>query len=183
MPVTEEECDVVASEDSHLAARIRTVQEHVRLENLHDLDGIMHTYGAVARYHDEPWGDHRISREAVRQYYEELLSAVTALLIEPQQQYATNEAIILEAVVSGMHTGPWRGLPGTGRRIQFTLCAIYTFDEADKLEAETIYYDRATVLAQLGLFHEPSTLLGRARISLSHPLTSARVLCRQILKR
>jgi hypothetical protein len=39
--------------------------------------------------------------------------------------------------------------------VQFPLCGIYTFDDEDRLAGEKIYYDRATVLRQLGVFHEP----------------------------
>ena len=35
--------------------RLQLVDEHVRLENQHDLDGIMTTFGAAPRYDDEPW--------------------------------------------------------------------------------------------------------------------------------
>src|SRR4029077_11812739 len=39
-----------------LSARLRIVEEHVSLENEHNLDGIMGTFGETARYDDEPWG-------------------------------------------------------------------------------------------------------------------------------
>jgi len=37
--------------------RLALVKEHVRLENRHDLDGIMGTFGASARYDEEPWDE------------------------------------------------------------------------------------------------------------------------------
>jgi hypothetical protein len=33
-----------------IAARLKIVEEHVRLENRHDLDGIMGTFGGAAQY-------------------------------------------------------------------------------------------------------------------------------------
>jgi len=174
---------MLSAHESRSAARVSIVHEHVRLENLHDLDGIMQTFGSGARYDDEPWNDHRIGRGAVRTYYEQVTSAIPDLVIDVKQEHANDRTIVLEAVVNGTHTGTWRGLPGTGRRLAFPLCAVYTFDELDKIAGERIYYDRATVLAQLGLFHEPSTLLGHAMASLTHPLTMARVVCRHILGR
>ena len=36
-----------------MAARLKVVDEHVRLENHHDLEGIMGTFGATAHYDDE----------------------------------------------------------------------------------------------------------------------------------
>ena len=81
--------------------------------------------------------------------------------------------VILEVVIRGTHSGAWRGLPATGRRLEFPLCGVYTFDADDRLAGERIYYDRATVLRQLGVFHEPSSGLGRVMTALTHPVTIA----------
>jgi hypothetical protein len=62
--------------------RLALVEEHVRLENLHDLDGIMGTFGSSARYDEEPWNDHHIGRDAVRAYYDTLLQVLPDLVIE-----------------------------------------------------------------------------------------------------
>ena len=83
---------------------------------------------------------------------------------------------------SRAHLGSWRGLLPTGRLVQFALCGIYTFDEEDRLAGEKIYYDRAMVLRQLGVFHEPESVLGRINAVLMHPLTMARIIGRIILK-
>jgi hypothetical protein len=34
------------------------VEQHIRLENEHDLEGVLRTFGDTARYDDEPWGEH-----------------------------------------------------------------------------------------------------------------------------
>lgn len=169
--------------DERLTRRIRLVEKHVEFENLHDLEGILSTFGQDAKYDDEPWADHRVGRDAVRAYYTEVIRAVPDLHIEILNQYLTSEAVILEVVISGTHQRPWRGLPGTGRFLKFPLCAIYTFDQGDKLKAEKIYYDRATVLAQLGIFREPTSILGRFLSAISHPVTIARACGRRILRR
>jgi hypothetical protein len=61
-------------------------------------------------------------------------------------------------------------LPATGRRFDFPLCAVYTFDEQDRLAGERIYYDRITVLRQLGVVSEPTSLKGRLGALLLHPV-------------
>jgi hypothetical protein len=35
--------------------RLAIVEEHVRLENEHNLEGVIQTFGEAARYDDEPW--------------------------------------------------------------------------------------------------------------------------------
>ena len=169
--------------DSRISARLKIVNEHIRLENQHDLDGIMGTFGATARYDDEPLGAHHTGRDEVRAYYAELLLAMPDLHIEVHKHHASDDAIVLEATIAGRHLGEWCGLPPTGWRVEFPLCAIFSFDEADRLAGEKIYYDRGTVLRQLGLFHEPDTMLGRINVFLMHPLTIARMLSRKILRR
>jgi steroid delta-isomerase-like uncharacterized protein len=164
------------------AARLALVEEHVGLENRHDLDGIMGTFGASARYDEEPWDDHHVGREAVRAYYNGLLGALPDLAIEVRQRHVAEHAVLLEVVISGHHLGAWRGLPPTGRPVQFPLCGIFTFDDQDRLAGEKIYYDRATVLHQLGVFHEPDGMVGRLEAMVMHPLTMAQAIGRMILR-
>jgi steroid delta-isomerase-like uncharacterized protein len=163
-----------------MAARLAIVEEHIAHENQHDLDGIMATFGDAARYDDEPWDDHHVGRDSVRAFYAELLRAMPDFHIDVRQRYGTGEAVVLEVIVSGRHLGSWRGLPPTGRAISFQLCAIFTFDNDDRLAGEKIYYDRATILRQLGVFHEPDRALGRLNTLLMHPLTMARVVGRML---
>jgi steroid delta-isomerase-like uncharacterized protein len=119
----------------------------------------------------------------VRDFYEQLMSALPDLEIEVQRQHVTGDAILVEVVIRGTHLGGWRGMPATGRRIEFPLCGIYTFDAEDRLAGEKIYYDRGTVLRQLGIFYEPQTLLGQLSILMTHPATIARALARKLLRR
>jgi steroid delta-isomerase-like uncharacterized protein len=163
------------------AARVAIVEEHVRLENAHDLEGVLSTFGDTARYDDEPWGQHFEGRDGVRQFYSELMKALPDLRIEILRRHVTDDAIVLEVMIHGTQLGSWRGLPGTGRRIELPLCGVYTFDSNDRLAGEKIYYDRGTVLRQLGVFHEPQSLLGRLAIAATHPVTIARAVVRKML--
>jgi steroid delta-isomerase-like uncharacterized protein len=160
-------------------ARIAVVEEHVRCENGHDLEAVMATFGAKARYDDEPWEDHRIGRDGVRSYYTELLRALPDLSIEVRHRHVATDSIVLEVTIRGTHLGPWRKLPATGRPLEFPLCAVYTFDADGRLAGERIYYDRGMVLGQLGLFHEPLRGFGRVATALSHPVTIVRAYLRR----
>ena len=166
-----------------VAARIAVVEQHVRLENEHDLEGVLRTFGDSARYDDEPWDEHYKGRDGVRQFYEQLMKALPDLEIEVQRRHVADDAILLEVVIRGTHLGGWRGLPATGRRVEFPLCGVYSFDADDRLAGEKIYYDRGTVLRQLGVFHEPQSALGQISTLATHPVTIARALARKILRR
>ena len=131
--------------DHHLDARIALVEQHIRLENAHDLRGVLATFGDSARYDDEPWDDHHTGRDGVQHFYQQLMKALPDLQIDVQRRHVTSEAILVEVIIRGTHLG-------------------------------------ATVLRQLGVFHEPHSLLGQLSTLLTHPLTIARALTRNLLR-
>lgn len=165
------------------AARLRCVEEHIRSENAHDLDAVMATFVETPVYGDTPWGDHHVGQAAVRAYYEQLMTAAPDLVIDVEQQHVTDEAILLEVMIRGTHLGPWRGLPPTGNPLAFPLCAVYTFGDGDALAGERIYYDRALVLQQLGVLHDPESRRGQAVAALTHPGTMAKALVHRLRHR
>ena len=150
--------------------RLEIVHEHIRLENAHDLASLMGTFGSAANYDDRPWNEHHRGIAAVTAFYEELLRVLPDLHIEVCNEHATPDAVVVECIISGTHQGAWRGLPPTGRHIEFPVCGIYTFDVDGKLAGERIYYDRATILRQLGIFRETSTLRTKLLLFMNHPL-------------
>jgi steroid delta-isomerase-like uncharacterized protein len=164
------------------SARIAIVEEHIHLENQHDLEGVLGTFGDAARYDDEAWDEHYNGSDGVKLFYTQLMQALPDLEIDVKRQHVTEDAIVVEVIIRGTHFGDWRGLPATGRRVEFPLCGVYTFDAADRLVGEKIYYDRGTVLRQLGVFHEPQTALGRICTLATHPITIARALARKLLR-
>jgi hypothetical protein len=60
---------------------------------------------------------------------------------------------------------------------------VYTFDADDRLAGEKIYYDRGTVLRQLGVFYEPQSILGRMSVLATHPATIARAIGRKLRRK
>lgn len=163
-----------------LAARRALVREHIRCENAHDLDGVLKTFGNSATYDDEPWNEHHQGRDSVRGYYQDLLRSVPDLHIDVLNEHVGEDAIVVEVVIRGTHQGAWRGLPATGHAVAIPLCGIYTFDDDNRLAGERIYYDRATVLRQLGVFHEPQTAIGMLATVITHPVTIARTVLRKL---
>jgi len=164
-------------------ARLAVVEEHIGHENRHDLVGIMSTFGEDAQYADAPWGERHVGRSAVEQYYRDLLKSLPDLKIDVQDRFVTDDAVVVEVVITGTQTGSWRGLPATGRPVRFPLCGIYRFAPSGKLASESIYYDRAGVLAQVGLYHEPVGFFGQVVTGLTHPLTVARAYLRMLFRR
>jgi steroid delta-isomerase-like uncharacterized protein len=172
-----------APADDRVAARLCIVEEHLRRENAHDLAGIMATFGNEAAYGDTAWSEHHVGRSAVEQYYRDMLTALPDLRIDVEDRVVTDDAVVLQVLISGTHSGPWRGLPATGRPVQFPLCGIFRFTANGMLASERIYYDRAGVLHQVGIYHEPVGVRGRLATALSHPVTLVQAYARKLLPR
>jgi len=161
-------------------ARLALVEEHVRKENDHDLDGIMATFGTNAWWADESRSERHEGRDSVRAHYHELLQALPDYHIGIDRRHVTDTHVILEVTITGTHTGTWNGLPGTGNELEFPACAVFAFDDEGKIAGERLYYDRASVLRQLGIFREPDEGLGRLLTPLAHPVTITRAVVRSI---
>lgn len=171
------------SSDATVHARLQLVEEHVQAEVDHDLDAIMRTWGESPWFDDVAWGEKSYGREEIRAHYDELLKSFPDLGIEVLERRVTEDAVILEVIVSGTHLGQWRSLPPLGRRMSSRVCAMYTFDEKGLLELERTYYDKAEVLEQLGIFQDPRKPLGKVMAVVTPPFAIVRALARQLVRR
>ena len=164
-------------------ARVKLVDEHVLAEVEHDVERIMRTWGASPWFDDVAWNEQSYGRDEVRKHYEELLTSFPDLAIDVKARHVTDEAVILEVVVSGTHLGAWRDLPPLERRMESRVCAVYTFDEQGLLELERTYYDKAAVLEQLGIFKDPRKPLGRVMAVLTPPFAIVRAFVKRLFRR
>ncbi len=128
------------------------VAEHMRRENAHDWPGVYDTFvqDEHAHYDVVPLHTSFQGIDGVRQFYELIAAALPDLQIRVTAQYDTPGCTICETEISGTHQGPYLGLAPTGNPIKIQLAAFYEFnDDTSKLTAERIYYDQASVLAQM----------------------------------
>ena len=120
--------------------------------------------------------------DQVMAHWKELDRAFPDQLIETLALHHGDDAVLMEAVARGTHTGPYRGLPPTGRTFEQRFLAIFVF-EGERLVCERVYYDVATVLEQLGISRSSLSLTGRLETVASHPLTISRGLVRRVIGR
>ncbi|HEV2911864.1 MAG TPA: ester cyclase [Pyrinomonadaceae bacterium] len=134
-------------------ARIGLLEEHLRAENLHDLDAIMETFGAGARLilNGYAFADPDGIRALHRDFGFAEDGGFSDLRVDERRRYISDDAVIMEQTLSGKHTGTWQGIEATRREFKIPVCTVYTFDEEDKLAGENVYFDRALLLKQLGV--------------------------------
>src|SRR5215210_1232667 len=162
-----------------MSARRReaVVREHMESENAHDFDTTIGTFGHP-RYELVATGDVYDGEQKVRAYFAESRRAFPDQRNEVIALHHADDAVIVEVDVLGTHLGPLRALPPTGRAFRCRMSAHFLF-EADRLVCERVYFDQLTIMRQLGLAHDSTSLAGRLTTLVSHPLTVGRALARR----
>jgi predicted ester cyclase len=156
--------------------RLETVLEHMRLENLHDFPACAAKFGK-AKY-EVPADDIVYDgAEAVCGFLDENKLAFPDFHFEPTRvsPSPTTEVVVVEGRFRGTHLGIWRGLPATGRKVDFPMCLVFEF-EGDSMVNEIIYMDLSTPLQQLGVAFNPDSAEFKVQTALSHPITLGRAI-------
>jgi steroid delta-isomerase-like uncharacterized protein len=125
------------------------VSRHIRAEGAGDVDG------AVAVYTDDvehdvvgfPGSPHH-GRDGARRFYEELTANFRAEGEEMLRRYFTDDAMVLEQIMTGTVIGSMLGLPGHGRRISFRMLHVFEFREGS-ISRENVWLDSAAIADQL----------------------------------
>jgi steroid delta-isomerase-like uncharacterized protein len=157
------------------------VREHMESENARDFDRTIATFGHP-RYELVATGDVFEGEAAVRAYFAETRRAFPDQRNELIALHHADDAVIVELDVLGTHLGPLRALPATGRAFRCRGSAHFVFD-GDELVCERVYFDQLTIMRQLGLAHESTSLAGRVTTLVSHPLTIGRAFAGRALRR
>ena len=125
------------------------VREHMESENRHEFDVTMATFGHP-RYEIVPTGDVYDGEDEVARYFAESRAAFPDQRNELVRMHHADDAVIVEFDLKGTHLGPLRGIPATGGEFTCRTLAIFEF-EGEGIVCERVYFDTATILAQLGL--------------------------------
>lgn len=93
--------------------------------------------------------------EAHRKAIQGLFAAFSDLHVTRERSFGQAEWVCAEYVFAGTHTGPLPGpggrmIPGSGRRMALRVCALTKF-EGGQIVEERLYFDRVSMMAQLGL--------------------------------
>lgn len=158
--------------------RVEVVNEHMRFENAHDFPACIGKFGRP-QYEVMADGELFQGSARVNDFLSENLRAFPDFIFEPTRVSPTSGAVLVEGVFKGTHEGPWRGLPATGRRVNFPMCLIFEFD-GPVLVNERIYFDVGTPLRQLGVADDPNSTKGKIVTVLAHPVTILRAVLRTV---
>jgi steroid delta-isomerase-like uncharacterized protein len=161
--------------------REELVRKHVEAENAADYETALATF-QHPRYEYVASDEVYDGAEEVMAHWREFDKAFPDQQIEIVELHTADDAVLMEAIARGTHSGPFRGLPPTGRPFEQQFLAIFVF-EGDGLVCERVYYDTITVLQQLGIARDFDSLTGRLETAAGHPLTISRAVVRRVIGR
>ena len=138
--------------DPRIERQRAIVAEHIRYEDEHNWPAVHNTFVQDDRafYDVIPLQTTFRGIDGVRQFYQVIATAVPDLHIRVTAQYDSPDCTVCETEITRTHLGPYLDQPASGNPVRIQLAAIYLFDEeCAKLTAERIYYDQASVIAQM----------------------------------
>lgn len=129
------------------AHRDAVIAEHIAAECDHDIERALRTF-YTPHYYVYPLATDAPGADAVRGLLDAVFTAFPDFEFIPSRTYHADTAVIVEGRITGTHSGEWAGMAGTGNTIDVPTCCLYHFEQ-DRLVSETVYFDHATMLAQI----------------------------------
>jgi steroid delta-isomerase-like uncharacterized protein len=153
-------------------SREASVMEHMTAENAHDFDRCIAAM-SHPRYEVIATGEVFDGGSEVAGLLHENETGFPDFRFEVSTMHHADDALLVEGSFVGTHDGPWRGMPPTHRPISVRMLIAFLF-EGDRLVCERTYFDIGTVLQQLGIARDPSSMGGRVATMLNHPIVVGR---------
>jgi steroid delta-isomerase-like uncharacterized protein len=159
--------------------REATVLEHMEAENAHDFPRCIAAF-SHPRYEIVATGEVWDGTSGVNTLLNENKKGFPDFHFQPEVMHHADDSVIVEGRFTGTHDGSWRGLPPTGRKVDFRLIIVFQFEE-ERMVCERTYFDIGTPLTQLGVARDPNSRGGKIATALNHPLVVGKALIRSMV--
>jgi predicted ester cyclase len=158
--------------------RVAIVNEHMRLENDHDFTGCIAEFSS-AKYEVMATDELYDGGGRVEDFLVENKQAFPDFAFLPSRVSPATDCVLVEGRFTGTHLGSWRGLPATGRKVDFPMCLIFDFVGNDMV-SERLYFDMGAPLRQLGVADDPNSTRGKVTMLLTHPVVILKAVLRKL---
>ncbi|MGH7894431.1 MAG: nuclear transport factor 2 family protein [Candidatus Binatia bacterium] len=127
-------------ENTERERRRALVHAHMKAENAHDLDGIMHTFsdGGEMLYNRQSFLGEGIRQAHAYFGMSAARGAFGGLRVVPDHEHFTADEIVVEGRMCGKHIGEFLGFAATNRDVELPYVAFYRFDADGKLASERV---------------------------------------------
>jgi steroid delta-isomerase-like uncharacterized protein len=126
-----------------------TLQAHVAAETAFDMAATLATLTLDCVFEDMPTGRTHHGHEGVRAYYEAWWRAFGNVPERGRLYVVSPDRLVVETHFVGTHRGEYEGVAATGRAIDLPVAIFVQFKDG-LMHGERFYYDRATLLRQIG---------------------------------
>lgn len=115
--------------------------QHVGRENMHDLSGVMATFSEQAEMtlnHQHYATSDEIAQVHILFGLSNRSGGLANTQVVPERHYYTDDEILIEGKVVGVHVGTIDGHPATNRRVELHYSTFYRFNASDELVSKRI---------------------------------------------
>jgi steroid delta-isomerase-like uncharacterized protein len=125
------------------------LKKHVAAETAFDLHATLATLTADCVFEDMPSGETFHGHDGVARYYREWWDAFGNVPADSVLYVPSPDRLIVETQFVGTHRGVFRGAAPSGSPIRLAVAIFVSFREG-LMCGERFYYDRATLMQQIG---------------------------------
>ena len=156
------------SREALIEIQRKTVAEHIQHEQVKDWPEVYRTFtphDEDAFYDVVPFQTRFRKMKGVVDFYEAFTRAFPDFHITVYTEQDVPGVSIREGQITGTHRGEYCGIQATGRPVSIALIGFFLFDETTGyLNAERIYFDNNTILAQIKGEMSPDDVFDLRRI-------------------
>ena len=125
------------------------VETHLKAEGAGDVEGCIAVYTEDIEHDAVGFpGAPCHGKAAAKAFYEELTSNFRTVGEEELHRHVSQDALTLEARMTGVVTGQMLGIPGNGRQITFRILHVFEFRDG-LISREQVWLDTASIVQQL----------------------------------
>jgi steroid delta-isomerase-like uncharacterized protein len=123
----------------------------------HDVDAVDRFIAEDVVEHEPPppGVEMKPGREGVKEILRSYLGAFDPMTVEMHHQYQDGDTVIAHATFHGTHSGPFAGMPATGRQIDVEVIDIIRFKD-DRMVEHWGQIDVVGMMTQLGAMQPTS---------------------------
>ncbi|HZX59415.1 MAG TPA: nuclear transport factor 2 family protein [Mucilaginibacter sp.] len=133
----------------------RTIDEHFKALNSHDIKAIAAGYAADAQVFSPNWEGAKAGPDSIAEAYRRYYKTSPDLIYTIVNTITTGNSVIVEYSWTGTMSDPEQGEPEYMRGKKYTLkaCTIFILRD-NKIAKETDYFDQVAFLRQVGFFDQ-----------------------------
>jgi steroid delta-isomerase-like uncharacterized protein len=125
------------------------VDRHIEAEGAGDVDAAIAVYTDDVEHDVVGWPTGVLQgKDAARGFYDHLTANFRTTKDDIVRSFSTNDALVLEQLMTGVVTGEMLGMPGRGRTVTFRILHVFEFRDA-LICRENVWLDGASIQQQL----------------------------------